>query len=356
MPRTVRITTPDDWHLHLRDGPMLAAVVHHSARQFRRALIMPNLVPPVTNVAKATAYRKAILSCLPADSPFRPVMSLYLTDHTTPEMVAAAASSPHVIGFKLYPAGATTHSDAGVSSIHRVMPVLEAMAQHDLVLQVHAEVTEDHVDIFDREAMYLEQVLSPLCREIPELRVVLEHVTTKHGIAFVRSSGDHVAATLTAHHLLYSRNDLFRNGIRPHHYCLPILKRREHQEALLAAAVSGEPSFFLGTDSAPHLRGEKEQSCGCAGIYTAHAALELYTEVFDSMGALDGLEGFTSHFGADFYRLPRNTTHIVLEEVSWKVPAAYPVPTDETTLSEVVPLRADETVRWRLQEASMESP
>ena len=347
------MTAPDDWHLHLRHGNLLAAVAGHTAARFRRALVMPNLVPPVTNVGRATEYRGEILACLPPDSGFEPVMTLYLTDSTTPGMVAEAADAPHVAGFKLYPAGATTHSDAGVSSIHRVMPALEAMAEMGLVLQVHGEVTDDHVDIFDREAVFIDQVLEPLCRELPELRVILEHVTTRDGIEFVQSGGDHVAATLTAHHLLYCRNDLFRGGIRPHHYCLPVLKRRRHQEALLGAAISGNPSFFLGTDSAPHLRGEKESACGCAGIYTAHAAVELYAEIFDDMNALDRLEGFASHFGADFYRLPRNTARLTLEDVAWEVPASYPVPGqsgNDPARSEIVPLRAGETVGWRIRE------
>ncbi len=358
MPRTIRITTPDDWHLHLRDSNILAAVVGHSADRFGRVMVMPNLIPPVTRVETAIEYRNRILACLPPGTHLNPVMSLYLTDTTSLETVEAAAKSPYVVGFKLYPAGATTHSDAGVTSIHRVMPVLEAMAKHEVVLQVHGEVTDEHVDLFDREAVFLDQVLSPLCREIPELRVVLEHVTTRHGIEFVQSAGGNVAATLTAHHLLYSRNDLFRGGIRPHYYCLPVLKRREHQEALVAAAVSGNPSFFLGTDSAPHLRGEKESSCGCAGIYTAHAAIELYTEIFDSLHCLDRLEGFAAHFGADFYRLPRNSTHMVLTETSWHVPPAYPVSRNHGIepkgSSEIVPLRANERMGWQVQEVCVD--
>ncbi len=351
MAASISITTPDDWHLHLRDGAMLQAVVGHTAAQFRRALVMPNLAPPVTDTTMALAYRQRILDCLPADTGFDPVMSLYLTDNTSIDSVRAAAESPHVAGFKLYPAGATTNSDAGVTNIARVMTVLEAMADQGVVLQVHGEVTDDHVDVFDREAVFIEQVLAPLRRDLPELRIVLEHVTTRDGIDFVRGSGDNVAATLTAHHLLFSRNDLFRRGIRPHYYCLPILKRRQHQEALLQAAVSGESSFFLGTDSAPHLRGRKEHSCGCAGIYTAHGALELYAEVFESMQALDKLEGFASHHGADFYRLPRNSGQVTLEQVEWEVPANYPVEEKDSAqggMAEIVPLRAGETLCWRL--------
>lgn len=359
MARTLRITAPDDWHLHLREGSLLAAAVGHSAARFRRALVMPNLVPPVTTAGRAAEYRDEILACLPPGSGFDPVMTLYLTDNTTTAMVAEAADAPHVAGFKLYPAGATTHSDSGVTSIHRVMPALEAMADKGLVLQVHGEVTDDHVDVFDREAVFIDQVLAPLCRELPELRVILEHITTSDGIGFVQSGGDNIAGTLTAHHLLYCRNDLFRSGIRPHYYCLPVLKRRRHQEALLGAATSGNPSFFLGTDSAPHLRGQKESSCGCAGIFTAHAALELYAEIFDGMNALDRLEGFASHFGADFYRVPRNTDEVILEEFAWEVPASYPVPGlpgDDPALSEFVPLRAGETVGWRIRRTDAGDP
>lgn len=352
MARKLTITLPDDWHLHLRHGQVMASVVGHTAERFGRALIMPNLVPPVVDVPRAESYRREILDALPDRAAFDPVMSLYLTDNTPLGTVEAAARSPHVAGFKLYPAGATTNSDSGVTSIHRVMPVLEAMARHDLVLQVHGEVTDHQVDVFDREAVFIEQVLEPVCREIPELRVVLEHITTGHGVDFVRNGGDNIAATITVHHLLFSRNDLFRGGIRPHYYCLPILKRRRHQQALIEAATSGDRSFFLGTDSAPHVRGQKESACGCAGIYTAHAALELYAEVFDRMDALERLEDFASHHGADFYRVPRNETSITLEEYEVEIPASYPVVGGAATgdgMSEIVPLRAGEKVRWRVQ-------
>ena len=352
MNDSMTLTRPDDWHLHVRDGAILRTVVGHTAAQFGRALIMPNLVPPVTTTEMALAYRDRILASVPAGADFSPMMSLYLTDNTTPGMVKAAAESEHVLGFKLYPAGATTHSDAGVTSIGKVMAVLECMALNDVVLQVHGEVTDDHVDIFDRESEFIEQVLMPLRREIPDLRIVLEHVTTSDGVAYVREADSRVAATITAHHLLYSRNDLFRGGIRPHYYCLPILKRQRHQEALLKAATGGEPSFFLGTDSAPHLRGLKESACGCAGIYTAHAALELYAEAFERVGALDRLEGFAAHHGADFYRLPRNSRRITLERVAWDVPGSYPVEAageNTAALGEIIPLRAAESVRWRLR-------
>jgi dihydroorotase len=348
----ITITRPDDWHLHVRDGAVLQAVIAHSAAQFGRALIMPNLVPPVTDIGMATAYRSRILDALPQDTDFSPLMSLYLTDNTARDTVVAAADSDHVLGFKLYPAGATTNSDAGVTAISRVMHALEAMADLGVVLQVHGEVTDAHVDVFDREAVFIEQVLVPLRRELPELRIVMEHVTTRDGVDFVREAGSNVAATITAHHLLFNRNALFHGGIRPHYYCLPILKRRQHQEALLKAATGGDPSFFLGTDSAPHLRGRKENDCGCAGIYTAHAALELYAEAFEQVDALERLEGFAAHHGADFYRLPRNGGSITLERMPWRVDAGFPVAdaaTGTPGMNEITPLRAGENIRWRLR-------
>ena len=352
MKPAITMTRPDDWHLHVRDGGIMQAVVGHTAAQFGRALIMPNLVPPVTDTGKALAYRKRILEALPTGTEFSPMMSLYLTDNTTTEVVEAAAESEHVLGFKLYPSGATTNSSAGVTAISKVMGALESMAELDLVLQVHGEVTDDHVDIFDRESVFIDQVLGPLRKEIPQLRIVLEHVTTCDGVAFVRESGDNVAATITAHHLIISRNDLFRGGIRPHYFCLPVLKRRRHQEALIDAAISGNPSFFLGTDSAPHLRGQKESACGCAGIYTAHAALELYADVFERMNALDRLEGFAAHHGADFYGLPRNTGEVTLEQSEWEVVTGYPVVEETSTpaIGEITPLLAGETLRWKLRE------
>ncbi len=309
---------------------------------------MPNLVPPVCKANQADQYREEIVQAAGELAHFRPMMALYLTDNTTVEDVRAADANPHIVGFKLYPAGATTNSDSGVTSVTRIMPVLEAIASSTLVLQIHGEVTDPNVDVFDREAEFIDQVLSPLRREIPELRIVFEHITTKQGVDFVKAAGESVAATITPQHLLFSRNDLFRGGIRPHYYCLPILKRHEHQLALLDAAISGDPSFFLGTDSAPHSRLKKETSCGCAGIYSAHAAIELYAEVFEAMDALHQLEAFASFHGADFYRQPRNQDQITLERIDWEVPANYPVAGNQE--DEIVPLKAGELMRWRLVE------
>ena len=339
------IRRPDDWHLHLRDDSTLAAVVGHSARCFGRAIIMPNLKPPVTTPEQARAYRQRILEALPAGSRFEPLMTLYLTDNTRPEVLAAAQQDGLVKAVKYYPAGATTNSDAGVTGIERAWPALEAMQTLGLPLLVHGEVTDPAVDIFDREAVFIEQVLSPLLERLPDLRLVLEHVTTRQGVDFVRSAGPNVAGTLTAHHLLLNRNAMLAGGIRPHHYCLPVLKRETHREALLEAATSGEAKFFLGTDSAPHPHSAKESACGCAGIYTAHAALELYAEAFEQAGALTRLEAFASHFGPDFYGLPRNPDRITLEKRDWTVPAHYPLGTDQ-----LVPLRAGATVHWALVE------
>ncbi|TAN47131.1 MAG: dihydroorotase [Methylococcaceae bacterium] len=340
---TITLTTPDDWHLHLRDGAQLAAVAAHSARQFGRALIMPNLKPPLTTVAAALAYRQRIVDALPAGSAFQPLMSVYLTDATTPDEIRRAADTPGILGFKLYPAGATTHSEAGVTGLEAIYPVLEAMEKHGVVLQVHGEVTDPEVDIFDREQVFLDRHLQPLISRFPALRVVLEHVTTADGVAFVAAAGAQVAGTLTAHHLLYNRNALLAGGIRPHYYCLPVLKRERHRAALLRAAVSGSPQFFLGTDSAPHARGAKENACGCAGCYTAFAALELYAEAFASVDRLDRLEAFASHYGADFYRLPRNPGSVTLRRESWLVPERYAFGDD--TLQ---PLRSGEALSWRL--------
>lgn len=340
---TLSLTRPDDWHLHLRDDQALAAVLPHTEARFGRAIVMPNLKPPVTRVEHAAAYRDRILAALPAGSHFQPLMTLYLTDNTRPEDIQAAHDSGFVHGVKLYPAGATTNSDAGVTDIFRTLPALERMAELGMPLLVHGEVTDSDVDPFDRESVFIDRVLQPLIQRLPSLRVVLEHLTTREGVAFVEASGTNVAATLTAHHLLYDRSAMFRGGLRPHLFCLPVLKRRIHQEALLNAAISGSPKFFLGTDSAPHARGAKESACGCAGIYTAHAGIELYAEVFDQAGALDRLEGFAAHFGADFYRLARNETRITLIRDPWTVPETYPM--GEDTL---VPLRAGETIAWRL--------
>ncbi|MDA0276873.1 MAG: dihydroorotase [Proteobacteria bacterium] len=337
------IQQPDDWHLHLRDGPALAAVVADTARQFGRAIVMPNLNPPVTTVAQALRYRDRILAALPKGSAFEPLMTLYLTDDTPAEEIARAKLSGHVHGVKLYPAGATTHSDAGVTRISRCFRALERMEETGLPLLVHGEVTDPNVDVFDREQMFLEEVLGPLVARFQGLRVVLEHITTRDAVHYVEVTGPNVAATITAHHLLMNRNALFMGGVRPHHYCLPVLKREAHREALVAAATSGNPKFFLGTDSAPHERGTKENACGCAGIYTAHAALEFYAIAFEKVGALDRLEGFASRFGADFYGLPQNRGTVTLARKDWTVPESLPL--GEGSL---VPLRAGETLPWKL--------
>jgi len=334
---------PDDWHLHLRDGDTLRAVLGHSARQFGRAVVMPNLKPPVTTVAAAEAYRRRILAALPEGSDFRPLMTLYLTDHTSEEEIQRAAAHADIIGVKLYPSGATTNSAAGVSDIRRRDPVFAAMERHGLPLLVHGEVTDPAVDVFDREAVFIDTVLKPLLERFPHLPLVLEHVTTRQGVEFVDSAGANVAATLTAHHLLMNRNALFSGGLRPHHYCLPVLKREPHRQALLAAATSGKPCFFLGTDSAPHARRHKESACGCAGIYTAHAAMELYAEAFEQAGALDRLEAFASRNGPAFYGLPPNPRTITLVRESWRVPAHYALGTDR-----LIPLRAGEEIHWKL--------
>ncbi len=338
------LAQPDDWHLHLRDGIGTRTIVEHTAAQFKRAIIMPNLAPPVTTVEQAEAYRSRILDLLPADTSFEPLMTLYLTDKTTEEEVYKAAESKNIHAIKMYPAGATTNSDFGITDINNVINALTAMEKMELPLLIHGEVTDANVDVFDREAVFIDTVLAPLLDKLPSLRVVLEHITTKHGIDFVKQSGKNVAGTLTAHHLLLNRNAIFQGGIQPHHYCLPILKRETHRQALLDAATSGDSSFFLGTDSAPHEIGKKETACGCAGIYTAHAAIELYAEAFESVNALDKLEAFASHYGPDFYRLPRNETKIVLEKTEWLVPPAYPFQTES-----VVPFRANELISWKLR-------
>jgi len=341
---TLTIARPDDWHAHLRDGAALPATTRDLARYFGRVIVMPNLTPAVTTVAAASAYRERIVAAM-AGLPraFEPLMVLYLTDRTTPEEIRAAATSDFVHAVKLYPAGATTNSAAGVVDLDALRPVLEAMQAVDLPLLVHGEVTDHHVDIFDREAVFIERTLAPLTQQLPALRVVLEHITTADAVAFVQAAGMRVAATITAHHLLLNRNDMLVGGIRPHYYCLPVLKRRRHQEALIAAATSGSPKFFLGTDSAPHATHTKEASCGCAGVYTAHAAIELYAEVFAAAGALDRLEAFASQFGPDFYGLPRNTDSITLSDEPWTVPAQLAIGTSTLT-----PLRAGDTVGWRV--------
>ncbi len=334
------LARPDDWHLHLRDGAMLAAVLPDTATRFARAIVMPNLKPPVRSVAEAAAYRDRILAALPAGMRFEPLMTLYLTDNTDPAEITRAVASGFVKAVKYYPAGATTHSDSGVTDIHRVQAVLEAMQAAGMPLLLHGEVTDPGVDVFDREAVFIERILLPLTQRLPRLKIVLEHITTRHAAEFVATAPANVAATLTAHHLLYNRNAMFRGGIRPHYYCLPVLKREVHRLALLEAATGGSAKFFLGTDSAPHAREAKESACGCAGIYTAHAALELYAEIFDGAGALDRLEAFASHYGPDFYGLPRNTERVTLVRENTPVAADHP--------SGVAPLRAGETLAWRL--------
>lgn len=340
---SLTITQPDDWHLHLRDGAALNAVLPHTAARFARAIVMPNLRPAVTTTAMALAYRDRIRSALPVGSSFEPLMTLYLTDLTPPAEIDAAIASGAVFGCKLYPAGATTNSESGVTDIRRLDATFERMAELGLTLQVHGEVTDPSVDVFDREARFIDEVLAPLVRRQPALRIVLEHVTTRAAVQFVQAARSGIAATVTPQHLLMNRNALFQGGIRPHHYCLPVLKRESDRLAILAAIGSGDPRFFLGTDSAPHARHTKETTCGCAGIYSAHAGIELYAEAFDDAGMLPRLEAFAAHFGADFYRLPRNPMSITLVKESWSPPASYPYGSDE-----LVPLRAGETLAWRL--------
>lgn len=337
------ITRPDDWHLHLRDGTTMATVLPDTARQFARAIIMPNLKPPITTVEQARAYRERILAALPAGMHFEPLMTLYLTDKTPVSAIENVKNSGFVQAIKYYPAGATTHSENGVTDLKHVYPVLAAMEKFDIPLLLHGEVTDTSVDIFDREAVFIDRHLAPLSRAFPGLRMVLEHITTTAAAAFVEAASSRIAATITAHHLLLNRNALFEGGIRPHHYCLPILKRENHRQALIAAATSGNPKFFLGTDSAPHPRHDKESSCGCAGIYTSHAAIELYTEVFDQENALDQLEAFASFHGPDFYKLPRNPDTITLERQDWRVPETL-----ECGATTLVPLRAGKTVGWQI--------
>ena len=342
MNQSIELTTPDDWHLHLRDGAAMASVLPHTTRQFARAIIMPNLVPPVTTVAQAKAYRERILAARPSGSKFDPLMTLYLTDHTAAATIREAKACGFIHAVKYYPAGATTNSDAGVTNIERTFPALEAMTSLGMPLLLHGEVTTPGVDIFDREAVFLDTELGRIRRRLPELRVVIEHITTKEAVQYVRAAPANVGATITAHHLLYNRNAIFQGGVRPHYYCLPILKREEDRLALVQAATSGDPHFFLGTDSAPHARGNKECACGHAGVYSSHAAIELYAETFDAAGALDRLEGFASFHGPDFYRLPRNQSKIRLERAEWKAPASFGFGT-----TDIVPLRAGEALQWR---------
>ncbi|KKD00666.1 dihydroorotase [Photobacterium halotolerans] len=339
---SITITRPDDWHVHLRDGDVLKDTVRDISRYMGRAIIMPNLVPPVTDTSAALAYRDRILAAQPSET-FSPLMVLYLTDNTTPDEIRKAKASGHVYAAKLYPAGATTNSDSGVTDINKLLPTMEAMQEVGMPLLIHGEVTKHDVDIFDREKVFLDTVLAPIVAAMPNLKVVLEHITTKDAVDFVNNAGPNVGATITAHHLLYNRNHMLAGGIRPHFYCLPILKRNTHQEALIAAATSGSNKFFLGTDSAPHAKGKKEAACGCAGSYTAHAAIELYAEVFELADALDKLEGFASHHGPDFYGLPRNHDTITLTKQSWAVPD-----TMEFGADQVVPIRAGEQISWKV--------
>ena len=337
--KTFTLTRPDDCHLHVRSGALLKTVLPHTARQFGRAIIMPNLKPPVTTVAQALVYRDEILQAIPADLSFEPLMTLYLTAATTLEEIERAAQSEHIYAFKLYPAGATTNSDAGVADVTRIYPLLAAFEKHDIPLLIHGEVTDIECDIFDREKRFIDQYLIDIVKHFPSLRIVLEHVTTKEAVQFVQAADSTVAATITPQHLLFNRNAMLSGGIKPHYYCLPILKRETHRLALVQAATSGQAKFFLGTDSAPHLTSLKENACGCAGCYSAFGAMELYAEIFEQVNALDKLEGFASFYGADFYRIPRNTGTITLQKQAWTIPALY---------GEITPLKAGDELTWKM--------
>lgn len=341
-PQTLTITRPDDWHLHLRDGDALKTVLPHTAAQFARAIVMPNLKPPVTTTEQAAAYRARIVAALPAGMSFEPLMTLYLTDNTPPDEIRRAKDSGFVHAVKLYPAGATTNSDAGVTDLRKCYKTLEVMQEVGMPFLVHGEVTNPEIDLFDREAVFIETVMQPLRADMPELRVVFEHITTSDAASYVAESSGPIAATITAHHLLYNRNEIFKGGIRPHYYCLPVLKRETHRQALVKAATSGSSRFFLGTDSAPHAKGVKEHACGCAGCYTALHAMELYAQAFDQVGALDKLEAFASFYGPDFYRLPRNISTLTLKREAWTLPAelAY-------LDGSLVPLNGGEVMQWK---------
>ncbi len=345
--KTLTLTKPDDWHLHLRTGAVLSAVLPHTVQRFARAVVMPNLKPPVTTVSQALDYREEIINALSAPSEFTPLMTLYLTQTTTLATVRQAAQCEHVLGFKLYPAGATTNSEAGVNDIRGLYPVLEEMQKLDVPLLIHGEVNDERYDIFDRERLFIEHYLQDLSVQFPALRIVLEHVTTEEAVAFVEATPKQIAATITPQHLLFNRNAMLVGGIKPHFYCLPVLKREQHRQALLKSATSGNPKFFLGTDSAPHLTHLKEASCGCAGCFSAPLALELYAEAFEQANALDKLEGFASFYGADFYRLPRNQTQITLSKREWRVPDAYNVAGHTLT-----PLLAGQVINWHIEGAS----
>ncbi|NKB36681.1 MAG: dihydroorotase [Gammaproteobacteria bacterium] len=341
---SISLIRPDDLHLHLRDGDAMRCVVEDTARQFARAIIMPNLKPPVTTVRQAEAYRERILSCLSESSDFQPLMTLYLTDNTAISEIKQIAENEHVHAIKYYPAGATTNSDHGVTDIEKVYPLFEYMADLSIPLLIHGEVTDPEIDIFDREKVFIEQTLLPLINRFENLRVVLEHITTSDAVAFVQNGPETLAATITAHHLIQNRNALFENGIRPHNYCLPVLKRESHRQALLDIVASGHPRFFLGSDSAPHAREAKESACGCAGVYSAHSAIELYASVFEELGVLDKFEAFASFNGADFYGLARNTGKITLEKVEWVIPESFAFAD-----SEIVPFLAGEKCNWKLK-------
>ena len=345
MTQELTLIRPDDWHLHVRDGAALNVVVPHTAAQFARAIIMPNLKPPVTTAEQALAYKKRILAAVPPGMAFEPLMTLYLTDNLDPAEIARAKAAG-VVACKLYPAGATTNSDAGVTDLRKIYPVLEAMQREGVLLLVHGEVTTSDIDLFDREAVFIERHLMPLRRDFPVLKIVMEHITTSEAVQYVSAADSNLAATITVHHLLYNRNAIFTGGIRPHYYCLPVLKRETHRQALMQAAISGDPRFFLGTDSAPHPAHLKEHATGCAGCYTAHAAMEMYAEAFDQVGALNKLEGFASLFGADFYGLPRNTDRITLRRENWTPPESYAFGE-----AELKPLRSGESLPWRLLSA-----
>ncbi len=347
-PQSLTITRPDDWHLHLRDGAVMASVLPHSARQFGRAIVMPNLKPPVTTTAQALAYRERIVAALPSGMQFEPLMTLYLTDNTAPDEIRRAKDSGLVHAVKLYPAGATTNSDAGVTDLRHCTKVLETMQELGMPFLVHGEVTDPDVDIFDREAVFIDRVLQPLRHMMPALPIVMEHITTKEAAQYVQAASGPLAATITAHHLLYNRNEIFKGGIRPHFYCLPVLKREQHRQALVAAATGGNARFFLGTDSAPHPQGLKEHACGCAGCYTALHAMELYAEAFERADALDQLEAFASINGPAFYRLPKNRGSVTLVRESWTVPEQLPLAD-----SNVVPLNGGESINWKLIETKM---
>lgn len=343
MTDTLTIARPDDWHIHFRDGAAMTSVLPDTARVFGRAIAMPNLKPPVTTVEAAAAYRARLLAAVPAGTAFEPLMTLYLTDNTPPGEIHKARQSGFVHAVKYYPAGATTNSDSGVTALERAYPALAAMEEAGLPLLLHGEVTDPDVDVFDREAVFIDRHLVRIMKDFPRLKIVLEHITTRQAAEFVAAAPAHVGATITVHHLLYNRNAMFRGGIRPHFFCLPVIKRETHRQALVEAAVSGNPRFFLGTDSAPHPVGAKESACGCAGIYTARGALELYAEVFEDAGALDRLEAFASFHGADFYGLPRNAGTVTLRREAWTMPERLPLGD-----AELVPLRAGESVRWRV--------